>query len=364
MAAPITNASALNSDFVQSEVMKEMVYENTLFFLMGSTANSSIQMVSRPKKSGDTVRIPFLNQLNDSATLGSSQLQGNTEDLSYVSDTVTIDYVRYGVKIEDLDLTEERAPFQIFNEARPLLVTAGAQHLRDHIIDELGDVSEGRSRNRYLYGAADANWNATHATALANIDTTADKMTFEIIDEMKEKADLGGNTSGLAVSHRIRPYRQVMDNGAISNMYVLLLHPTAARQLRADPLYQNIALYRNEQNAPKLVDGSRYMGQYNGVLLYQLDELARLADNTAVYNGGYTRTDLTTAGASSSAVVHNLLLGAQAVAVVQGMMPRFDEEATDFKRNREVAFTELRGVEKLVFNSVDNGVLHCFTSKG
>lgn len=369
MAAPITNASDLNSRIVRQELFKEFVHENTLRFLMGTAMTSPIQVQNLPKKRGDNIRFPFLNALTDNP-VSSGQLQGNTENLDFQSDIVTVDYVRYGAKVEEVDIAEQRATFEVFNQLRPQLVQRGSEIQRDSVIDALGNVSEGRSRNRYLYGNDDANWDATHATALANVDAVNDKMTFAVIDELKEKADLGGNTAGTAKSHKLRPFRLMMDNGAISSMYVLLLHPTAARQLRQDPLYQNTALFRSEQRAPKLVDGSRFLGVYNGVLLYQVDELARLADNTTPLGsavgshlgGNYTRTDLTSAGAGSIAVVHNLLLGSQAVGMGMAMLPRIDEEQSDFKIVRELGITEIYGVVKLVFNSVDNGVVHSFTA--
>lgn len=366
MTAPITNASDLNHEIVRTQVFAEMVHENTLRPFMGKDESAAIQMIEDPSaQAGGTVHVPFTYALSDGYKIDSQQLQGNEEDLQYFSDSIQIRPVRYAAKVEDFDITEQRTPFEVFQTVRSRLVTRGAEIMRDNILDALGEVTEGRNQNRYLYGVTDANWNATHTTALANIDTTDDKMTTGVIAEAKEKAQLGGNTSGVAKSTKIRPVKMVQDNGAISSMFVMLLHPTAARQLKDDTDYKNAALYRTEANAPKLVDGSRYMGNYNGVLLYELDEITRLSDNTTPGSMfSYTRTDLTTAGASSSAVNHNLLLGAQAVGVGLAGAPMFREESEDYGRIRGIGVTELYGVTKLVFNSVDNGVVHVFTSAG
>lgn len=364
MAATITNASALNSDQVRQEFYREYTHGNTLRWLMGN-ATKPIHMLSDfSKKRGDQIQVPFLDALSNDPILGSAQAEGNGENLSWVADAVLVDLVRAVVKVEDVQMSEQRAPFAVFESVRPQLIDAVARNFRNLIIDELGDLSEGDSQNRRLYGAADSNYNATEATALANIDTTNDKMTTEIIDIAVEKARLGGNTSGVTKSHKIRPFRVAMDNGAIDDMFVMLLHPTAARQLRADPDFQNAGLFRTERDAPKLVSGSRYLGNWNGCLLYVLDELDRLADGSQPIQGDYTRTDLTTAGASSTGVVHNILLGAQAVAVANAGLPEFKLKESDFGRIKEVCVTEIYGVEKLVFNSVDNGCVHVFTSVG
>ena len=364
MTAPITNASDLNNEIVRAKVFAEMVHENTLRPFMGKDESAAIQMIEEAStKAGGIVHVSFTSALSDNYKIDSQQLQGNEEDLKYFSDSVQIRPVRYAAKVEDFDITEQRTPFEVFSTVRSRLVTRGAEIMRDNVIDALGDVTEGRSRNRYLYGLTDANWNATHGTALANVDATDDKMSTAVIAEAKEKAQLGGNTSGLAASPKLRPVKMVQDNGAISSTFVMLLHPTAARQLKNDTDYKNSALYRTEANAPKLVDGSRYLGNYNGVLLYEMDEIGRLSNNsTPTPMFSYTRTDLTTAGAGSASVRHNVLLGAQAVAVAMAGAPMFREEQEDYGRIRGIGATELYGVTKLVFDGVDNGVVHVFTA--
>jgi len=364
MADAILNSSAFNSDQQRVSLFKEYTHANTLSWLMGSGAMPIHLVLDFSKKEGSAIQIPFLNALSNKAVLGAAQLQGNTEDMSFVADSVAVDLVRHGVRVQGVDMSEQRAQFKVYDQAKPLLNIQLTQTLRDRFIDELGDLSEGDSQNRRLYGADDAHYNATEATALDLLTAADDKMSVAIIDETMEKARLGGNTSGVTKSHKIRPFLVEMDNGAIDDVFVMLLHPTAARQLRADPDFKNLALQRAENNSPKLVSGSRYMGNINGCLLYIVDEIDRLADGTAPDGGDYTRLDLTTAGTSNTAVVHNILLGAQAVAFAVASMPRFDIESTDFKRIQELAVTEIYGAEKLVFNSVDNGCIHVFSHAG
>lgn len=349
---------------VLSTVFKEMVHENTLLPWMGTTTNMPIQIIEQGSKKGDVIVVPFLNALDNDGVFGSQQLEGSGETQDFQDDVLTVDLFRFAGKLEDVQMSEQRAPFQVFQEMRPALVTRGAEHLRDHIIDALGDNSEGRVRNRYLYGKTDDNWNSTHATALANIDAANDKMSLKIVRLAKLKAQLGGITAGVAKNNKLRPFKMMMDNGALSNVWVFLLHPTAADHLRDDPLFINLNLNKNGAAIPKLVDGSRYMGNYQGVMLYELDELDRLADGSqpARKPQRYTRTDLTTADADSAAVVHNLFLGAQAAAVGIAMRPRFSSEESDHGRIIEIGVTEIRDEIKLVYNSVDNGVVSVFTS--
>lgn len=362
MTATILTGSNNAEKRVIKTVFKEMVHENTLLPWMGASDNMPIQIIEQGSKQGDSIVVPFLNALTGNGVFGSAQLSGSGSALDFQSDTLTVSPFRYAGISEDVIMSEQRAPFAVFEQLRPSLVVQGAQHLRDHILDALGNDSEGRHQNRYLYGRADANYDATHATALANIDAANDKMSLKVVSAARMKAQLGGSTAGLAKSHKLRPFKMQMDNGALSNVWVLLLHPQAAEQLRSDPLFVNLNLNKSGAEIPKLVDGSRYMGNYQGVMLYELDELENLANGSQPARGRYTRTDLRIAGAGATAVVQNLFLGAQAAAVAIAVRPRFTSEETDHGRIIEIGVTEVRDEIKLVYNGVDNGVITIFTS--
>ena len=100
-----------------------------------------------------------------------------------------------------------------------------------------------------------------------------------------------------------------------------------------------------------IFSGSHFKGAIDGVLVYSHDGL-----------------DLTLDGNGSSQIAHNLLLGAQAAAVVWAQRAKFKEEPADFGHDVSYELHEIREEASLVFNSTDggsaedNGIIHLFAS--
>jgi len=61
-------------------------------------------------------------------------------------------------------------------------------------------------------------------------------------------------------------------------------------------------------------------------------------------------------------VAHNVLCGAQAMAVAWGKRTNYKEDADDYGHQNGFAIDEIRGVSKLVFNNVDHGVVNMFNA--
>jgi hypothetical protein len=56
------------------------------------------------------------------------------------------------------------------------------------------------------------------------------------------------------------------------------------------------------------------------------------------------------------------LCGAQAVGVAYAQQPEFEVEMFDYKRKTGVAMTEIRGIEKIMYNNYQHGVVTAYVS--
>jgi hypothetical protein len=199
-----------------------------------------------------------------------------------------------------------------------------------------------------LYGAADSNWNATHATALTNIDNTADKLTTNMIRIGKRKATIPVNATA-----KVRPMR-VKTGMNFEEWYVFVGHPYSIRDL-----VDNDAAYRNAQlllppganRESPLFTGSAFRGSYDGVLIYEYDRIELVS--------------------STIQVSHNFLMGAQALAVCWGQMPKFGQDEEDIGHDVIYEIHEIRGMSKIVYNrnaddssisNENNGVVQIFAA--
>lgn len=347
MSSPISTSDTLNDKVVLAEYIAEYTNQNPFKPFMGKlNSGKAIVVKQQDKGKGDTIVFGNLPALSNSSISGSSRLSGNEERQTTFNFSVVLDREREGVQDDEVDFTQLRTPLALREAMRPQLVDLHAQHVATEIVTALSDETAGRNQDRYLYGAAEANYNATHATALANVDATTDVLSVEHIQLLKLKAATPSS------SPKIRPMKVTMDNGMKEDFFVYFAHPTSVMDLKQSTTFKEMAyrggLQEGTGRVPSLMNGSRLVAMLDNVIVYQIDELTQ-----AVESG---------AGASSIDVAHNMLCGANAIAYGQGMLPRFTEEKRDHEGVYALGMTEFRKIDKIVFNSIDNGVIHSFVS--
>ena len=248
-------------------------------------------------------------------------------------------------------MTAQRTPLHFFDKLKPQLLDCVQQMLRNDIIDTANYALGGSSpvQARSLFGADESNYNSTYNTALGNIDATNDKLTVAHIRKLRAKA-----ISPSAGFRKIRPTKLRTDNGMLDEYFILLTDPRAFVDLQQDPTWEAIATQgKFEDGAPSFVRGSRYRGMIDNVIIYEEPELSRI--------------DHDTAGASSTAVAHNLFCGGQAFALGIAQMSDFDDEWNDFKNIYELCHSEIRGEGLVMFDngsgtSYENGLIHSYTT--
>lgn len=334
----IDTTHGVTVDQWSNEVFAEYLAQNPFFNFMGTSSHNIIQVKEELTKApGDSITVQLRGRLTGNGVTGITKLKGAEEDLVFYDQRMLVDTVRHGVMLRG-EMSLQRVAFDLRNQAREALVDWANDKLRRDLITALTATSVGRARARYLYGITDANWNATHATALANVDNTNDKLSTAMISRAKRKALLEGD-------RKVRPF-VIKTGNKVEEVYVLFAHPLAVRDLLADADFKALNTYiPTTLGDSVLVHGQRYKGMWDGVMIYET-EMPLLAG----------------AGTAGIQVTHNLLCGAQAAAVAWGKRTNYKEDLDDYGHENGFAIDEIRGISKLVFNSVDHGVVNVFSA--
>lgn len=339
----ILTSHGLTEEIWDNDIFKEYIGMVWWKNLMGTSSDSIIQVKDDlTKKAGDAITIGLRGQMVGGHITGNSKAAGNEGNVSFYYQRITIDNDRVVIKIENVPMTQKRVGFDVLKQAREALEEKAKYQLEDDITTALIDTTNARVRGRYLYGAADANWNATHATALTAVDNVADQLTTNMVDICKRKALIPTNATA-----KVRPMRAKVGK-SYEEWYCFVGHPLSIRDL-----VNNDAAFRNAQlllppNANRdsvLFSGSSFKGSWNGSLIYEFDRMPLVS--------------------STIQCSHNLLLGAQAGAVCWGQRSKFGEDDEDIGHDKLYELHEIRGISKLYFNRAseeDQGIVHCFAA--
>jgi N4-gp56 family major capsid protein len=322
------------------EINREFVRENLFSPYMGQDLTSIIRIKQELKSGGDQMNIPLVTKLRGRGT-GTGTLVGNEEKIDNYGFRLWIDWARHAVVTKKSETQKESA--DIFGEAKPLLSDWGKERQRDDIVSAFmslpkesapaglgsdpGNTVNGilyedataaerntwnaANSDRVLYGKLVSNYNATHATALANVDTTDDKLSAAIVSLAKRRA--------MNANPAIRPYK-TRDG---YEYYVMFAGTNSFRDLSQDAtiIAANKDARAREGNGmdknPIFQDGDLI---YNGVIIRQVPEISSYVTNVW--------TTLKTAGASSARVEPVFLCGQQALVLGWGQMakPTFRKE--------------------------------------
>lgn len=319
------------------EINREYVRENLFSPYMGTSLTAIIRVRQDLKAGGEQMNIPLVTKLTGRG-VGSGTLVGNEEKIDNYGMRLWIDWARHAVATKKS--SEHKDSADVFGEAKPLLADWGKERQRNDIIEafmslptesaptglgtDIGDTVNGiryelataaerntwnaANSDRVLYGSAVGNYNATHATALANVDTTNDKLSAAVISLAKRRA--------LNSSPKIRPFKT--SDGY--EYYVMFVGTNAFRDAKLDPTIlaaNKDARTRDVNTNPIFQDGDLI---YDGVIIRQIPEISDYT--TSVW------TSLLTAGNSSSRVEPAFLCGQQAAVLGWGQMakPTFRKE--------------------------------------
>lgn len=356
MANTTTTSSLVVENFL-SDFFKEYVRDSLFAPYTGTGSNNPIVI----KQDRQKVNIPLVAKLDGNGVSGNATLDGNEEIMANYSYTLTPTYYRNGVRLSNEE--REKPNIDLMRASREMLMSWGMEKVRDDTIKEaLGSLSAGgttvtvddttaainttadtwvtNNSDRVLYGAATTNLSAgDHSASLANVDTTNDKMTGDIVRLARKIAR--------EANPLIRPIR--VANGV--ETYVLFCGTQAFIHLKEDleTLHSN-AGQRGEGN-PLFRPGDLI---WDNVVIREIPEIKTLLADSTYY---------ATAGDSSSKVEPYFLCGAQAVGYGLGQRPNIVvDNLKDYRFQPGVAVELKHDIDKLTFNSKDHGVMSGFVT--
>lgn len=327
------------------EINREYVRGNLFSPYMGTAVNSIIRIKNELKSGGEQMNLPIVTRLTG-AGVSTGTLVGNEEQIDNYGMRVWLEWARHAVVTNKAESQKDSA--DIFGEAKPLLSDWGKELQRDELIAALMalpsesqpssgvrvngvqyDLATAAQRNtwnaansdRVLYGNSTANYNATHATALANVDTTNDKATASNLALLKRIA--------MNASPKIRPFTT---EGGYEH-FVAFAGTNTFRDIKISLETINKDARPREGNGvannPLFQDGDQI---YDGIIIRQVPEISSFVTNVW--------TSLLTAGASSARVEPVFLCGQQAAAMCWGQMAK-----PTFRKEDDYGFVTGTGIE-------------------
>lgn len=350
-----------------SDFYREYVREG-MFDPYTGTTNSNVINIKMGKK---LIEIPLLTRLKGSGVSGSTTLRGNGENLGNYGMTLTPTYYRHAVEFDKEE--SDKPAFDLMTAARPSLMDWAMELKRDQTILAMGAVSAGgtyidygdasaANRNawavdnsdRILYGNGTSNYSGVHATDLAKVDTTNDKLDKEIISLMKRIAK--------NADPKIRPIR--IKGGY--EYFVAFCDSYAFRDLKSD-------LATSHQNAlPRSRDNILWQDgdlMWDGVIIREIPEIGSFIDGgtPVVGDGNASGADwssLATAGNGTTRVSPVFLCGQQALGFGMGQRPQIIvDRLYDFEFQPGVAVECKHDIDKSFFNDdIQHGMVTGFVS--
>lgn len=328
--------------------------------LMGEDDNNIIQLkTDLMKDAGDTITMPLTAKLTGTGVSGDEELAGNEEAISSYSKSVGIDQKRFGVRLKG-KLDERKVAYAMRTDAKNKLKIRLTEFLERQIFLKLGGVTNVLVND--INGttvAADCAWSNT-PTFIPDADEAAgsgnryicanasgtdalaatDLITPTLISRARIKAKLS--------TPKIQPLRI---KG--KDYFVMWIHPWQAYDLRNNAQFaqaQREAMPRGDDN-PIFTSA---LGVWDGVIIYEHEYVPFLDVSVAgnSFRGSGTGT------VCAVDCFRALLCGRQAGvwAKCQGENG-WVEETFDYKNKVGFATSMIGGIDKIMFNSKEYGVI-------
>lgn len=347
-----------------SDFFVEYIRDSLFTRYMGTDENAIIQVKENlTKQRGDKISVPLITRLTGDGVRGNGTLEGNEEALGNYNHDITVYPLRNGVAVTEWD--EQKTVIDLRDAGKVSLKNWIMDKGRDGVIAALMSMggkaylaSQAKSdsnytavaseaekdtflaanSDRFLFGSAKSNNAANdHSAALANVDSTNDKLTAAVVRLAKRMAKVA--------DPHIRPVK-TMDG---EEWFVLFCNSMCFRDLATDLAQTNRDGWlrfdglNGESKNPLFRGGDLIV---DGVICREVPELP----------------SITGVGASSIDVGANLLCGAQALGWAWAQRTKSRTNVQDYGFLNGVAISEIRGIEKLLYNSKQHGVLTVYAS--
>lgn len=332
-------ALGTNNELIKfrKEVTFDFLRASRLDPYMGEDTGSVIARIADLAADGKQINVPLVTQMTGSGA-GTGTLRGAEEQLSNYGMPLWADWARNAITFNKQ--IEKNSSFAIPSATRTSLRNWGKRIVRDALVDAMFAIptaaiptSYGSNAwvngivwsaataaqkntwnaanvDRVVYGSAISNYNATFATAVANVDSTNDKLTSDVVRLMKSVATGTGKTGSVYNGKPvIAPW---MIPELDQEMFVLFVGRRAKRDLMKDTVFASANRdARSRENDPEKTNPIFTGGAvlWEGVLVKEIPEIT-------------DRLLLTGVGAGSIDVEPCFLCGAGAMAYVTGQLPK------------------------------------------
>lgn len=358
-----TTAAANTLEEWETAYFSEYVRESGFKPYFGAGSNMPFVYKNQLIQGGQVLHIPLVTTLKTGGT-GTGSLEGNEEALGNYNFDCKPYWHRQAVAMNKNQI--HISSIDLLKAATDMLKVWAMDQTRDAVINALGSVvttggydeATGHSQaifyseataaqkntwtvnNRYraLYGDTEANYNATHATALGNVSAAADALTTPNLSLMKSMAKRRMRVSQGAAAEvpTVRPIR-TGDQGR--EYYVCFTDSLNFRKLKTDTAMtaaNRDARPRDVNSNPIFQDGDL---EYDGVVIREIPEIV----------------------ATSATVSPAYLCGAQALAQAWGQRPiSTDRSTNDYGFIKGKGVESLWSIEKLVYQNLDHGMITGF----
>lgn len=334
-----TAATGLTVKQWDDKFFQEYVRENRFKPYMGTDEAVMIQVKQDlTKKKGDKITYALVNRLSGAGVTGSSTLEGNEEGMDSRSHYVTVDKIRNGVRVAEME--EQKSAISLREAGRAVLKDWIMEKTRDQIISALGSINGVAygsatevqkdawlvdNADRVLFGAAKANNAANdHSAALLNVDSTTDVVTPGSLSLLKRMA--------LTAAPKIRPIKTKGDQ----EWYVVFMNSLCFRDFAANTEVKQA----NREARVRGTDNPLFTGGelvWDGMIIREIPEIGVISGVGA--------------GTPAIDVAPVYLCGAQALGFAWAKRTTSKTEEFDYGDKHGIAIEEIRGIEKLTFGS-------------
>ncbi len=334
-----------------SDFFKEYIRANLFKDYMGTSSDMAIVIKENLEKSkGDKVTVPLVRALVGAGVTGNTVLEGNEEALDSYGDGITVNVLRNAVRVTEFE--EQKSPFEIRQAGKEMLMGWMMDKTRDDIITAMmspvvdgttpyASASEGQkdiwlaaNLDRILFGNALGNTSGTdHSASLLNIT--------------------GGMTLSAAIVSLAKRMARTTTNGAIrpirvkgsEEWFVLFANSLAFRDFKLDSTISqaNRDAWDRGRDNPLFRAGDLI---WDGVIVREIPEIPVIAG----------------VGAAGINVAANFLCGAQAVGVGYAQRTKSSTQVDDYGFRHGVSVSEIRGIKKMMFDTVQHGVCTMYTA--
>lgn len=355
------NRQELWSKKLMQDVQRDI--QNAMRFTTTEEDGNGVVMIKRDlaKSKGDTQNFSLVARLTGNGVTGDSELEGNEEAMDSFNEQIAIDQIRNAVRLKG-KLDDQKVAYDQIKPARENLRKWMNEYIIRQIFQKLGGVTNTSltdtngvvvgTRNSWsntpafipdadtasATGSGDRYLNAAgHSMATADSNDT---MTLDLVTDAATKATLAN------------PKIQRIDAGGDS-FYVMYLHPFQARDIRKSSDWKTA-----QQNARERAESNPVfkgaLGFWSNVLLLENEFVPWLDISVAgnSFRGSATGTDF---GVDTARA---LLCGRIAVGIAEASNPSaLVVETFDYKNKDGVATSFIGGVQKIMFNSLEFGVI-------